>query len=153
MVCIDKFSNVAVDQELMKNRNWNGLWIGCLSALLVGCGGGPELSDVEGVVTVNGKPAANVEITFQPTSGGRASVGMTDEAGEYELIYSPSATGAIPGPHTVTIAAVEGVLAPEDTSTGSEMLEGPDSGVSEFAGVQKSVTVESGSNTIDVSFP
>ncbi len=121
--------------------------------MLVGCGGGPELSDVERVVTINGKLAANVEITFQPTSGGRASVQMTDEAGEYELIYSPSAGGAIPGPHMVMIAAVDGVLAPEDTSTGSEMLEGPDSGVSEFAGVQKNVTVESGSNTIDVSFP
>jgi len=121
--------------------------------LVTGCGGGPNTADVEGVVTIDGKPVPGVEITFQPVDGGRASVGVTDETGRYRLNYSPSASGALIGDHRVTIVAVDAELADDDISTDATRLEGPSSPANEYRGVEKKVTVDSGSNAIDVAFP
>ena len=73
-----------------------------------GCGGGgsdtPDLGDVNGTVTLDGKAAPNLTVTFQPTEG-RPSSGVTNESGEYTLKYSPSETGAKVGEHLVTISS------------------------------------------------
>lgn len=92
---------------------------------VLGCGGdkpigGPEnLVPVEGTVSLDGKPIANASIVFTPKGSGGASTGYTDSSGHYELFYGASATGAIPGEHTVMIEIGEGEepTVPEDVDT------------------------------------
>ncbi|QDT45233.1 hypothetical protein Pan241w_53520 [Gimesia alba] len=87
----------------------------CLLALLsvfplifsAGCGGGgaddqPDLGTVTGIVTMDGAPLPNVTVTFTPAEG-RASNGVTDEAGKYELGYLRDTMGAVIGSHNVSI--------------------------------------------------
>ncbi len=82
----------------------------CLLALLAapwtGCGGGgdhPPLGQVSGLVTLNGQPLADADVTFQPEGPGRASIGTTDSEGRYELIYLNDVHGALIGPSRVMI--------------------------------------------------
>ncbi|HID21363.1 MAG TPA: hypothetical protein EYP14_03065 [Planctomycetaceae bacterium] len=86
-------------------------WLGglaVLAALVVvsGCGGGsdlPDLGRVSGTVTMDGKPLAGVVVTFEPVDGGRASIGKTDDNGQYELGYDAENKGAVVGKHRVRI--------------------------------------------------
>ena len=44
------------------------------AVLLAGCGTSgdrPELGEVTGTITFNGKPLANAQVAFRPVSGGR----------------------------------------------------------------------------------
>ncbi len=73
---------------------------------LVGCGGRgdrPELGTVTGTVYMDGTPLPNVWVMFNPTEGGRTSMGRTNEEGEYELMYLEGTEGANIGPHKVVI--------------------------------------------------
>ncbi len=73
--------------------------------LVIGCGGSgdrPELAPVEGLVTLDSQPLAGATIVFRPESG-KASRGVTDAEGRYELIYLRDIKGAKLGKHTVTI--------------------------------------------------
>ncbi|PQO38605.1 carboxypeptidase-like regulatory domain-containing protein [Blastopirellula marina] len=73
--------------------------------LLPGCFGGgdtPDLADVSGVVTLDGKPLAEATVLFQPLSG-RPSAGTTDQDGKFRLRYTASETGAKIGDHKVII--------------------------------------------------
>jgi len=79
-----------------------------LSMILVGCGGGgdaPDLGTVEGTVTLDGEGLPNATVEFTPAGdkGGRPSVAMTDDDGDYELKYSAAHAGAPPGKYTVRI--------------------------------------------------
>lgn len=79
--------------------------LSCLIAL-VGCGGAgdyPDMGEVTGTVTMDGKPLPDALVTFQP-EGGRPSSGVTDEDGYYELIYSAQMKGAKSGDHMVSIS-------------------------------------------------
>ena len=78
--------------------------VGTLLAL-VGCRSGdrPELGEVSGKVTLDGKPLAGVIISFQPESG-RAGSAETDQEGNYTLIYRYGVNGAKVGPNTVSFA-------------------------------------------------
>lgn len=88
-----------------------GLALTLVSAFLVlsGCGSREEVVPVSGVVTIDGEPAANCRVTFQPTENnegpGIGSVGDTDEEGKYTLktIESDPRPGAVPGEARVTI--------------------------------------------------
>jgi hypothetical protein len=79
---------------------------GIILCLCGGCGGGtadaPELAEVRGVVKLEGKPLEGATVTFMPTEG-RPSAGLTNAAGEYELMYTMEEPGAKLGKHTVTI--------------------------------------------------
>lgn len=84
---------------------------GALSAAIllgsvVGCSsrtaGYPPLGDVAGVVTLDSQPLANATVMFQPPKG-RASVGHTDAAGRYRLVFTSVAFGAAVGPHRVSV--------------------------------------------------
>jgi hypothetical protein len=77
---------------------------GLIAALsLAGCGrGGPEIVEIEGTVTRNGKPVPNVRIYFVPTDG-RPSWGVSDEQGRFVLDYDLDYDGAKVGTHTVWI--------------------------------------------------
>jgi hypothetical protein len=75
--------------------------------MAAGCGSGapsdqPELGEVQGTVTLDGKPLSAVIVTFNPAKG-RPSIGATDEAGKYSLTYLGNVDGAVVGKHTVTI--------------------------------------------------
>lgn len=70
----------------------------------------PELGDVAGTVTLDGAPLAGATVTFIPApededaaSRIASSVGMTDKAGNYELMYVEDVSGAAVGPHQVAI--------------------------------------------------
>lgn len=75
-----------------------------MTSLLCGCGkDGPELGQVRGVVTMDGKPLPGAAIVFIPQQGGRSAMGGTDENGEYTIQYSATDSGAIVGPVAVEI--------------------------------------------------
>ena len=72
----------------------------------------PELGQVTGTVTLDGKPVIGATVTFQPIKAERpegkkisASLGRTDNSGKYSLIYVRGVKGAAVGKHTVTIQA------------------------------------------------
>lgn len=96
----------------------------CAAALFVvpGCGGvsdQPELGQVTGSVTLNGKPLSGVAVVFQPESG-RPARGMTDANGKYELTYIRQTKGTKVGPNRVEIAPSEDGEAAETENEGSE---------------------------------
>ena len=77
-----------------------GLLLSCL-----GCwGGDANIGRVEGVVIVDGAPVERACVSFYPASGDRASQGLTDADGHYELSYTRSTDGAVIGEHKVTIS-------------------------------------------------
>ena len=79
--------------------------------ILTGCShGGPEIAEVTGKVTLDGKPLANANVLFQPVgeSGkkevGIGSFGTTDASGNFSLKRSDTMKpGAVVAIHTVTI--------------------------------------------------
>lgn len=79
--------------------------IALLGLGLTGCGqSGPKLADVEGVVTLDGKPLEGVMLEYQPQGGkGSPSVGYTDKNGKYRLRFSRERWGAVPGTHVIRI--------------------------------------------------
>ena len=75
-----------------------------LLAFSVGCGGSsdqPELGDVSGVVTLDGKPVVGVNVVFKPDMG-RAAAANTDAEGKYTLQYLDGVEGCKLGPNTVS---------------------------------------------------
>ena len=84
-------------------------WLGAVLVLtgfgLSGCGpGGPELADVEGKVTVDGKPVPNAQVTFIPSApGGSPSYGKSDAEGHYSLMFTRDKSGAMLGTHEVRV--------------------------------------------------
>jgi len=96
----------------------------------------PPLGQVSGVVTLDSKPLAGASVLFQPPKG-RGSTAHTDRDGRYRLVFTPVATGAIVGPHRVT---VEPPLGRDDRPHGRG-LSGP---------VECDAVVKAGSNVIDL---
>lgn len=85
--------------------------VACGTLLLAGCGSGasgPELADVRGTVTLDGKPVADAVVIFTPILQGseeaRPAQATTDGHGRYELRYSTTRSGARPGKYKVTVA-------------------------------------------------
>ncbi len=88
----------------------------------VGCGGRgdqPELGQVTGTITLDGKPLSGIAVVFQPDSG-RPARGMTDGEGKYELTYIRQTKGTKVGPNRVEIAPSEDGEAEEVDSAGEE---------------------------------
>jgi hypothetical protein len=103
-----------------------------LTAALVACGcdKGPQYAPVKGRVTLDGRPLANVMVTFQPVGGkknenpGPGSAGATDAQGYYTLKVSSQhaqGDGAVVGEHVVRVGVIlegEGTK-PTDPEVGS----------------------------------
>src|SRR5690606_6599242 len=73
---------------------------------LVGCRGSadrPELGQVTGTVYLDGEPVPFVWVMFNPTGGGRTSMGRSDENGQYKLMYLDGVEGANIGQHEVAV--------------------------------------------------
>ena len=87
-----------------------------------GCGGSsdqPELGQVTGKITLDGKPLSGIAVVFQPDNG-RPARGMTDAEGMYELTYIRQTKGTKVGPNRVEIAPSEDGEAEESEDSGEE---------------------------------
>jgi hypothetical protein len=86
------------------------LMLSAVLLLAAGCGGG-KLAAVSGRVTIDGKPAPNVHVAFEPIGSadnpnpGYGSVGVTDAQGIYRLqtFWPKKENGAVVGKHRVRI--------------------------------------------------
>jgi hypothetical protein len=68
--------------------------------------GPPELGQVTGTITLNGKPVKNLAVVFQPDSG-RPARATTNAEGRYDLFYIHDMRGTKLGHNRVEIAARE----------------------------------------------
>ena len=71
---------------------------------LAGCGGSsdqPELGNVTGIVTLDGKPVIGVNVVFKPDIG-RAAAGNTDQEGKFTLEYLAGEKGCKLGPNSIS---------------------------------------------------
>lgn len=76
---------------------------------LVGCSG-DSMAPVTGVVTLDGKPIAGLEVNFEPTgdtTDRTTATGYTQQDGSYALVYPGYKTGAPLGDYIVRIAGGE----------------------------------------------
>ena len=90
---------------LRRLKSWTWTCVAAVAVLATGCGGdGPELAGVRGTVRLNNEPVKFAQVTFIPVGPGRSASGLANEDGEYELQYTPSASGALLGPVTVEIS-------------------------------------------------
>ncbi|MGA2796909.1 MAG: carboxypeptidase-like regulatory domain-containing protein [Thermoguttaceae bacterium] len=64
---------------------------------------GPQLGEVQGTVTLDGRPLARATVIFEPKAGGHASRAVTDASGRYQLVYLRDNTGALVGSHLVKV--------------------------------------------------
>ena len=90
-----------------------------LSISVIGCSSGDDgnLGSVSGTVTLDGKPYPGAVVTYTPSNNqGRPSKGLTDESGQYELIYIRTTRGAEKGDHRVRITTLPPSGPPEVVS-------------------------------------
>ncbi len=77
--------------------------------LLAGCSGKNfEFAEVEGKVTLNNHPLVGALVKYYPIHEGReqlpVAMGMTDDAGMYNLARQGDKAGALVGPNRVVVA-------------------------------------------------
>ena len=72
------------------------------TSIFAGCNDS-KIGTVSGVVLIDGEPVEMASISFFPDVG-RASVGRTNDKGEYVLNYTRGQKGALIGNHKVTIS-------------------------------------------------
>ena len=106
-----------------------------LAALLVplvaGCQREQPYGEVEGVVTLDGKPLPHAEVVFMPDpekgNSGRRSVALTDDQGHYRIASDGGRAGAPVGAHRVCVndmlagppgAAPAAVVGPDENPKG-----------------------------------
>ena len=90
-----------------------------LLIVAIGCSGGKKTVKVEGVIKVDGKPEAGLQVKFvNQEKGGRDADGTTDENGVFHLSTFNTNDGAMPGSYKVTIAKFK-------TSEGSSSVVDP----------------------------
>jgi hypothetical protein len=75
----------------------------------LGCNSGTPMGQVQGKVTVDGKPVKGLEVNFQPKDPaiGTTATGYTQADGSYKLHYPGDKEGAPVGDYTVSIAGGE----------------------------------------------
>ncbi len=98
-------------QEAKLFQSNKSLAVLCILVLAAfpGCGSGDSIAKVEGTVTLDGKPLADIRVNFQPENksdeGAMGSFGLTDAAGKFGLQMSDGkGQGAAVGRHHVTLA-------------------------------------------------
>ena len=85
------------------------VWLGVLlGPVLAGCSGKNEnLSEVTGVVTLDGQPLPDAVIVFSPTAGGTTSYGRTDNDGKFRMLFRDNVYGAWIGENVVRITTFD----------------------------------------------
>lgn len=102
----------------------------------------PKLGTVSGKVTLDGAPLAGAFVRYYPTTG-RASGGVTDEEGNYELVFIRDEMGAVLGKHVVRITTRN----EDDDPFGTQGSEKVPARYNKESTLE--VTVEEGDNTFD----
>jgi hypothetical protein len=78
-----------------------------LAVFVVGCGPNVEYAEVQGIVTLEGRPLPGVKVAFYPDDEGKEQLpyatGVTDAAGVYTLTAVTNQPGAMVGKHRVVI--------------------------------------------------
>jgi len=85
-----------------------------LLAFAIGCGSGPKLVPVSGVVTLNGKPLGEAVIQFLPdpaTADSLPADDVTGPEGNYKA-QSKGRSGVVPGKYRVVITKVNTPIPP-----------------------------------------
>jgi len=82
-------------------RLWTAVCGWIVIGALVGCGQS-ETVEVTGTVTLNGQPADQAEVMFNPKAG-RLATGVTDSSGKFKLSTAKPDDGALPGEYVVTL--------------------------------------------------
>ena len=108
-------------------------FLALISQFSFGCGSGaPVLAPVKGVVTVNGKTVAGVQVSFKVKDQPLAASGTTNEKGEYELTTIKPNDGAVVGENQVAIREIPKMAAGmsagfslEDMKSGKTTIKGP----------------------------
>lgn len=98
------------------SRSTSPMNVRCLTLLLcvvsLSCQGAPNVIEVDGVVSKDGKPLPHIEVIFYPDhetgTKGPESRGHTDQAGRYQLGTHTDADGAVPGKHRVCLVDMKG---------------------------------------------
>jgi len=99
-------------------RVFTALVLGALVGL-GGCGTGPEFAEVEGVVSLKGKPLPEVEIVFAPVTEkgtkGPTAACVTDAQGRYRLKCERAGRiGTLVGTHRVVIRDIAAIPPPPE---------------------------------------
>jgi hypothetical protein len=76
--------------------------VASVCGLLGGCGGAQTLAPVSGVVLSDGKPIANIHVTFTRGTD-RPATGASNASGQFQLRTVTENDGAFVGEHVVTI--------------------------------------------------
>lgn len=127
---------VAKFRRSLRSQKTSCLMVAVTVFGLIGCGGDdfkPELGLVSGSVTLNGAPAPDLNVTFEPQGEvgkksvvGTSSTAITDAQGKYELKYGGSgAKGAVVGKHVVRIESAAGG-GPAGGATGAALVAIPE---------------------------
>lgn len=124
----------------------------CVVAAAIGCGRPTVGATATGRVTIDGKAApAGLRIDFQPLGkNGSPSMGMTDANGRYDLMFTSSVRGVMPGEYVIRLAPFfargpDGIPKATDTLAGVHI---PDSYGRNSTHLR---TVKPGHNTIDIT--
>lgn len=94
----------------MSATRFYGWAVLCICAAIFSGGCGPEfkLGQVSGTVTVDGAPAPNLQVLFEPQDKNNpSSIGFTQADGKYQLRCSSGEDGAVLGQHIVRVTTIE----------------------------------------------
>ena len=127
----------------------------------IGCGpGGPSVYPVAGTVTIEGHPAAAVQVVLTPVAGNQqVAAGVTDASGRYQLTWGSTArSGAEAGRYKVMLnqlsTETEEELTARYSGGGGKAPEKPKASIpKEYSSADtspKEVEVTAGTNTIDI---
>lgn len=87
------------------------LGVALLVSVSPGCGDGPKLVPVSGVVTLDGEPLEGATLSFVPVAGAGVSTSgtdMTGPKGNFQITYNGRA-GLVPGKYKVMVSKTEDV--------------------------------------------
>jgi hypothetical protein len=129
------------------------------AGLLSGCGRSVTLGEVDGTVRLDGQPLGQVLVVFVPEDPQQPqSMGITDAEGHFKLRCNNSRSGAVVGPHRVTL--VDANMAPGGRKRDDEPEEGAARPVSRVPEVYSRTdrtplrqTVAAGTQTISLEIP
>ena len=78
-----------------------------LGLFLPGCGGGPRLTTVTGIVTVQGEPVKMGTITFVPEGTNERASAVLGPDGKFAMSTFQPGDGVLPGSYKIMISAYE----------------------------------------------
>lgn len=136
-------------------RRWRVVAAVVVLFAMTGCSGEPPRGDVEGTITLHGKPLAGVQVVFSPAIGdssGARAVGTTDEHGRFQLHGDRGEPGAPIGTHAVVVTDPRSLRMPG--GGGDKNVRPPASRVpvqyTSFANTPLRAEVRAGSQTVNL---